>query len=80
MERGGDEKGGQQLVIIRRCWGETSIYFSLLGGLEWSLGGLKKGINMNLIPPISLHPDLCPVWNTFVGVPTVHGFNIFGIH
>lgn len=45
--------------------------------LEWSLGGLKKGININLNPPINLHPDLCPVCNTFFGVPTVHGFNFF---
>lgn len=40
----------------------------MLGGLEWLLGGLKKGININLIFLISFYLDLCSVWNIFVGV------------
>lgn len=52
----------------------------MLGGLEWLLGGLKKGININLIFLISFYLDLCSVWNIFVGVFIVYGFNIFGIY
>lgn len=65
MERGGDEKGGQQLVIIRRCWGKASIYFSLKI-FRMIIGWLEKR-----------NQYLCPVCNTFFGVPTVHGFNFF---